>query len=139
MAIEWYQTKINEKEARSTPINPVMKTRHVAATTWSHKNVIDPLNVDDYDSQMTALSHLEILPICIDAQGKPTPPTILTFRSHMPSSISSYSQDVYTVSDRWELREKAQSLHSAFEQLSSRRNSIGSQPSVSCFHVPIST
>jgi len=108
VAIEWYQTKINEKEARSTPINPVMKTRHVAATTWSHKNVIDPLNVDDYDSQMTALSHLEILPICIDAQGKPTPPTILTFRSHMPSSISSYSQDVYTVSDRWELREKAQ-------------------------------
>lgn len=129
--IEWYQSKVNEKEARISPLNPILKTRHVAATTWTPADVVDPLNGSNYNFQMTELSHLEFLPIYVEANGKPSPPTILTFRSYMPLSTSHYSQDVYTVADRWELREKGQSLHPAFQQLSSRRNSVGSQPNVS--------
>jgi mediator of RNA polymerase II transcription subunit 16 len=115
-----------------TPINPTIKIRHVAATTWSHDDIVDPLDSANYNTQMTQLSHLEFLPICLDAQGKPSPPTVMTFRTYMPASISHYSQDVFTIADQWELREKAPAVHPAFEQLSSRRNSVGSQPPVRC-------
>lgn len=80
---------------------------------------------------MVQLSHLEFLPPCGDAAGRTAPPTILAIRSHLPGSTSHYNQDVHTTVDRWEVREKPQAIHPAFEQLSSRRNSAGSQPGVS--------
>ena len=80
---------------------------------------------------MVQLSHLEFLPPCGDAAGRMAPPTILAVRSHLPGSTSHYNQDVHTTVDRWEVREKPQTIHPAFEQLSSRRNSVGSQPGVS--------
>ena len=80
---------------------------------------------------MVQLSSLEFLPPSGDASGRITPPTIVAVRSHLPVPISHYNQDVYTTVDRWEVCEKPQTLHPAFEQLSSRRNSLGSQPGVS--------
>jgi mediator of RNA polymerase II transcription subunit 16 len=77
------------------------------------------------------LSHLEFLPSCSDAIGRSTPATIVAVRSHLPPSMAHYNQDVHTVVDRWEIREKMQTVHPAFEQLSSRRNSIGSPPQAS--------
>jgi mediator of RNA polymerase II transcription subunit 16 len=82
---------------------------------------------------MTQLSHLEFLPSCSDATGRLTPPTVVAVRSHLPPSMTHYNQDIHTVVDRWEIREKMQTVHPAFEQLSSRRNSIGSPPQVSTF------
>ncbi len=100
-------------------------------TSWAHDNVPGTLNASHMESSMVHLSHLEFLPPCGDASGKPTPATILATRSHLPTSSSHYNQDVHTTIDRWEVRENIQSLHPAFEQLSSRRNSVGSRPGVS--------
>ena len=80
---------------------------------------------------MTQLSHLEFLPSNLDASGRPTTNTIVAVRSHLPPSMAHYNQEVHTVVDRWEIRDKMQTVHPAFEQLSSRRNSIGSPPQVS--------
>jgi mediator of RNA polymerase II transcription subunit 16 len=79
------------------------------------------------------LSHLEFLPSSLEAGGRLTPPTIVAVRSHLPPSMAHYNQEVHTVVDRWEIREKMQTVHPAFEQLSSRRNSIGSPPQVNFF------
>jgi mediator of RNA polymerase II transcription subunit 16 len=80
---------------------------------------------------MVQLSHLEFLPLCGSSNATITPPTIIAVRTHLPSSASHYNQDVHTTIDRWEIREKNQTIHPAFEQLSSRRNSVGSTPGVS--------
>jgi mediator of RNA polymerase II transcription subunit 16 len=80
---------------------------------------------------MVQLSNLEFLPPYGDPSGRMVPPTIIAIRSHLPVPMSHYNQDVYTTVDRWEVREKPQTIHPAFEQLSSRRNSTGSQPGVS--------
>lgn len=81
---------------------------------------------------MTELTQLEFLPPCGDSNGRVTPATIVATRSHLPVSTSHYNQDVFTTMDRWEVREQQQTLHPAFEHLSSRRNSVGGQPGVSC-------
>lgn len=81
---------------------------------------------------MVQLSRLEFLPPAGgDSNDKLSPPTILAIRSHLPVSTTHYNQDVHTIIDRWEVHEKPQTLHPAFEQLSSRRNSVGSPPGVS--------
>lgn len=79
---------------------------------------------------MVQLSSLEFLPPSGDASGRVIPPTIVAVRTHLPVPMSPYPQDVYTTVDRWEVCEKSQTIHPAFEQLSSRRNSVGSQPGV---------
>lgn len=112
-------------------LNPNLKTRHVVATSWLHDVSRDTLNTSSMESSMMQLFHLEFLPAAIDSTGRMTPPTIVTARSHLPPSMTHYNQDVHTVVDRWELRDKMQSVHPAFEQLSSRRNSVGSPPGVS--------
>lgn len=78
---------------------------------------------------MAQLTHLELLPSSADANGRLSPPVVVAIRSHLPISMSHYSQDVHTTVDRWEIREAPQKIHPAFEQLSSRRNSTGAQPS----------
>ncbi|KAH8662907.1 mediator of RNA polymerase-like protein II transcription subunit 16 [Tricladium varicosporioides] len=128
--IDWGQQKTNEKgPSAPQPLNPSIKTRHVAVTSWLFDSPGESLNVSSLDSSMVQLSHLEFLPPCADASGRISPATIVAVRSHMPVSMSHYNQDVHTVVDRWEIREKPQTLHPAFEHLSSRRNSVGgSQP-----------
>ncbi len=80
---------------------------------------------------MTQLSHLEFMPLTFESQNRTAPPTIVVIRSHTPVSTSQYNQEVFTTVDRWEIREKAQSLHPAFEQRINLRNSTVSPPGVS--------
>lgn len=129
--IDWNQPKVDKANPATLPVQPHIKTRHMAVTSWLHDGPSTPLNASHMESSMTQLSRLEFLPPCGDASGKMAPPTIVTFRSHLPVSPSHYNQEVYTTIDRWEVRDKLQSIHPAFEQLSSRRNSVGSQPGVS--------
>ncbi|KAN0117358.1 mediator of RNA polymerase-like protein II transcription subunit 16 [Hyaloscypha variabilis] len=126
--IEWNPTKIDKVPQAQWPLNPTIKTRHLAVTSWVHDIPSDTVNASHMESSMVQLSHLEFLPPCGDAAGRMAPPTILAVRSHLPVSTSHYNQDVHTTVDRWEVREKPQTIHPAFEQLSSRRNSVGSQP-----------
>lgn len=126
--IDWGQQKTNEKVPLSAiPLNPTVKTRHLAVTSWLHDSPGEGLNASNMESSMAQLSQLEFLSPYGDPQGRMTPPTILTVRSHLPASRSHYNQDVHTIVDRWEVKEKLQTIHPAFEQLSSRRNSVGSQ------------
>lgn len=61
----------------------------------------------------------------MDHTGKNTaPPMIIAIRSRAPNE-GSYQMAQSTV-DRWEAIEQRQTLHAAFEQLGSRRNSISS-------------
>jgi len=129
--VEWNQPKIDKVLPAQLPLNPTIKTKHLAVTSWVHDVLGDPMNSSQMESSMVQLSHLEFLAPCGDSNGKMTPATIMVIRSHLPPSTSHFNQDVYTITDRWEIREKPQSIHPAFEQLSSRRNSIGSHPGVS--------
>ena len=79
---------------------------------------------------MVQLSSLEFLPSSGDPSGRVIPPTIVAVRTHLPVPIGNYAQGVYTTVDRWDVCEKPQAIHPAFEQLSSRRNSLGTQPGV---------
>ena len=129
--IDWGLPKTTEKVSQAQlPLNPTVRTRHLAITSWLYDSP-ETLNASHMESSMVQLSHLEFLPLCGNTGNSITPPTIIAVRSHLPSSVSHYNQDVYTTIDRWEIREKNQTIHPAFEQISSRRNSIGSQPSVS--------
>ncbi|TAQ88490.1 hypothetical protein B7494_g3202 [Chlorociboria aeruginascens] len=127
--IDWGFPKASDKIApASLPLNPSIKTRHLAVTSWLHETSGETLNASHMESSMVQLTHLEFLPPSSDASSsRITPPTIMTVRSHLPTSIDHYNQDVHTIVDRWEVREKSQSIHPAFEQLSSRRNSVGVQ------------
>lgn len=129
--IDWNQPKIEKATPAQLPVQPQIKTRHLAVTSWLHDGPGTPMNASHMESSMNQLSRLEFLPPCPDANNRLAPPTIVTFRSHLPISSSHYNQDVHTTIDRWEVREKTQTIHPAFEQLSSRRNSVGSQPGVS--------
>ncbi|KUJ20418.1 mediator of RNA polymerase-like protein II transcription subunit 16 [Mollisia scopiformis] len=131
--IEWNQPKMDKAAPAQLPVQPQIKTRHLAVTSWYHEGPGIPLNPSHVESSMQQLSRLEFLPPCVDAGGKVVSPTIITFRSHLPISSSHFNQDVYTTVDRWEVRDKHQNIHPAFEQLSSRRNSVGSQPGPTVF------
>lgn len=129
--VEWNQPKMDKVPPAQLPLSPTIKTKHLAVTSWVHDVPGDPMNAPQMESSMVQLSHLEFLAPCGDSNGKMIPATIMVIRSHLPPSTSHFNQDVYTTTDRWEVREKPQNVHSAFEQLSSRRNSVGSQPGVS--------
>lgn len=129
--IEWNQQKVEKAIPAQLPVQPHIKIKHLAVTSWLHEGPGSPLNASHMESSMSQLSRLEFLPPCADANGRVTAPTIVTLRSHLPASPSHYNQDVFTTIDRWEVREKLQGIHPAFEQLNSRRNSNGPQPGVS--------
>jgi mediator of RNA polymerase II transcription subunit 16 len=131
--IDWGTPKpIPEKvNPASLTLNPTVKTRHTAVTSWLHDIPGETMNASNLEPSMVQLSHLEFLPPVGDPTGRMTPPTIVAVRSHLPMPMSTYNQNVHTTIDRWEVRERPQAIHPAFEQLSSRRNSVGSQPGVS--------
>lgn len=113
-------------------LNPTLKDRHVAISSW-----LPGGNSDSHlDSAMKELMHIEMLPTYLDQPSKNTfPPIILTVRCHVPPAAGPYGgqppQEVQSIIDRWEIVfDQAQPLHSAFEQLGSRRNSAGSAPPV---------
>lgn len=109
-------------------LNPTVRTRHLAVTSWLHDIPGETLNASSLEPSMAQLSQLEFLPFYPESNNRITPPTIVAIRSHLPVPMSTYNQDVHTTIDRWEVRESKQTIHPAFEQLSSRRNSVGSQP-----------
>ncbi|KAF4633171.1 hypothetical protein G7Y89_g4945 [Cudoniella acicularis] len=132
--VDWGQQKTNEKgQTAPQQLNPTIKTRHLAVTSWLPDSAGDSLSTSNLESSMVQLSHLEFLHSSVDTSGRVTPATIVATRSHLPVSTTHYNQDVHTTIDRWEVREKPQVVHTAFEHLSSRRNSVGSQPGPTVF------
>lgn len=96
--------------------------KHLATTNWLQGGV----NEINQESFPTALSHLEVLPSSMDNTGKNTAsPMIIAIRSRAANDGS--FQMVQSTIDRWEVVENKQNLHSAFEQLGSRRNSTSSE------------
>ena len=126
--IDWGLPKNSDKpNPPNMPLNPSVKTRHLAVTSWLPHVAGD--NMPDLEQSMVQLTHLELSPT-IESSGRAMiPPTIVTIRSYLPTHTS-YNQEVRSVVDKWEVRDRHQNIHSAFEQLSSRRNSSGSQPLV---------
>lgn len=113
------------------PVNPSITVAHLAISNWMDGTASDGSDSFHLQSSMVALSHLVIIPPSPDGPGgQATLPTILAVRSHLSLSPSHFSNDIHSTIDRWELREPAQPIHPAFEQLGSRRRSGGSQPSV---------
>ncbi|KAI0126017.1 RNA polymerase II mediator complex subunit Sin4 [Xylariales sp. AK1849] len=108
----------------SQPLNPSLKGRHVAITTWLPGGTSE----SHLDSSMTQISHMEFLPTALDQPNKSfLSPVVVIVRSYVPSADTPYNQEVQSIIDRWELiLDQSQPLHSAFENLGSRRNSVGS-------------
>ena len=131
--IKW-GNKPNEKTNLNVPVavNPSISVGHLAVSNWMDGTASDGSDSFHLQSSMVVLSHLVLIPPTPDGPtGQATLPTILAVRSHLPMSPSHFNQDIHSTIDRWELRESAQSIHTAFEQLGSRRRSGVSQPSVS--------
>jgi len=103
------------------PLQPSLHEQPVAVTTWLQPSATSsPL-----DASMAQLSHVEMLPsappVPQPTQQAFSPPLVLTVRTHIPSSSSSYSQELQSIIDRWEvLSDASQTIHPAFEQLGSR-------------------
>jgi mediator of RNA polymerase II transcription subunit 16 len=128
VAIAWGNKPV-DKNQPSTTVNPSIIVRHIAVTNWMDTGSNEGSETFSYAPSMVQLSHLSILsPSPEGPGGHPTPPTILIVRSHLPNTPSQYNQDTHSIIDRWEIVESAQSVHPAFEQLNSRRNSQVSQP-----------
>lgn len=103
-------------------LNPTLIEKHLATTSWLQGGPNDA----GHDAFMTELSHLEVLPSLLDNTGKNTvPPMVIAIRSRTPNDGS--FQMAQSIIDRWEAIEQRQGLHSAFEQLGNRRNSISSE------------
>lgn len=138
VAIKWGSA--NNKPS-DKPINPALHTvtptiiiRHLAVTNWMDGSATASSDPFHLSPSMVALSHLSILSPSPDGPtGQAALPTVMTIRSHLPNSPSQYNQDIHSLIDRWELSESPQSVHPAFEQLSARRNSVGSKPGVGTF------
>lgn len=119
VAIHWGGQQADKQvPPGSTPLNPTLQTRPVAVTSWLQHDASESL----LDTTMPQLSHLEILPSAAEAPNTPwSPPLVLTVRSHIPISTSSFNQELQSIIDRWEiLNEQSQTPHPAFEQLGSR-------------------
>ncbi|KAI1206459.1 RNA polymerase II mediator complex subunit Sin4 [Annulohypoxylon truncatum] len=110
----------------SQMLNPTLLKRHFAITSW-----FQPGSNDSHlDSSISKITHVEMLPPIHNGSTKDwSPAIVLTVRSIIPEQNSPYEQEVQSIIDRWELlTDQQQSLHSAFEQLGARRNSVGSTP-----------
>lgn len=138
IAIKWGSTNTNQHDKPVNPallaVTPTIIIRHLTVTNWMDGSSNEDSHAFHLSSSMVALSHLSILSPCPDGQpGHSTLPTVITVRSHLPNFPSDYNQDTHSLIDRWELSESSQTVHPAFEQLSARRNSVGSKPGVSLF------
>ncbi|KAK9777004.1 putative Mediator of RNA polymerase II transcription subunit 16 [Seiridium cardinale] len=113
--------------AATQPLNPSLRGKQVAVSSWLPGNATDsPL-----DPLMTQISCLEFLPAAYDPANKAWLwPVILTVRSFVPTPDTPYNQEAQSIIDRWEVTtDQPQALHPAFENLGSRRNSVGGAPS----------
>ncbi|KFY19349.1 hypothetical protein V493_08002, partial [Pseudogymnoascus sp. VKM F-4281 (FW-2241)] len=134
VAIKWGSPATNPPDR--PPANPALNTvtptiiiRLLSDTNWMDGSASDNSDPFQLSPSMAALSHLSILSPSPDGPGgRPTLPTVITIRSHLPTPLSQYNQDTHSLINRWELSEASPSVHPAFEQLSARRNSIGSKP-----------
>ncbi|KAL0936566.1 mediator of rna polymerase ii transcription subunit 16 [Colletotrichum truncatum] len=115
----------NKPPPGSQSLNPTMQEKHVAISSWLPNGP----TVSPTDSAMTQISHLEILPSTMDLTGQGWAPlVILAVRTYLPTPNTPY-QETQSIIDKWEvINDQPQSLHPAFEQLGSRRNSTGSAP-----------
>ncbi|KAI3332000.1 RNA polymerase II mediator complex subunit Sin4 [Xylariaceae sp. AK1471] len=107
-------------------LSPSLGKRHVAVTSWFQTGMCEsPL-----DASMSKISHIEMLPAHFDFQTKQwSPIVVITVRSFVPEPNSHYNQEVQSIIDRWELlTDQKQTVHTAFERLGARRNSVGSAP-----------
>ncbi|KAI1504605.1 RNA polymerase II mediator complex subunit Sin4 [Biscogniauxia marginata] len=107
-------------------LSPSLVKRHVAVTSWFQTQTSEsPL-----DASMTNISHIEMLPAFFNFPAKEwSPIVVLTVRSFVPEPNSPYNHEVQSIIDRWELlTDHKQTLHPAFEQLGTRRNSVGTAP-----------
>ncbi|XDG09251.1 hypothetical protein ABKA04_008866 [Annulohypoxylon sp. FPYF3050] len=112
--------------AANQTLSPTLMKRHVAITSW-----FQPSSNDSHlDASISKITHLEMLPSVHNASTKEwSPAMVLTVRSIVPEQNSPYEQEVQSIIDRWELlSDQQQSIHSAFENLGSRRHSAGSTP-----------
>lgn len=145
VAIKWGSPATNPPDR--PPANPALNTvtptiiiRLLSDTNWMDGSASDNSDPFQLSPSMAALSHLSILSPSPDGPGgRPTLPTVITIRSHLPTPLSQYNQDTHSLINRWELSEASPSVHPAFEQLSARRNSIGSKPGVSILTPYLST
>ncbi|KAI0484923.1 RNA polymerase II mediator complex subunit Sin4 [Xylariaceae sp. FL0804] len=99
--------------------------RHIAATSW-----LEAANETPLESSMATVSHIEMIQPFFKYDTKEfTPLLVLVVRSFVPGPSSPYHQEAQSIIDRWELLvDEQQALHSAFEQLAAKRNSVGSAP-----------
>lgn len=120
--IQWGVGNPNEKGAtpQNKSINPSLTERHLATTNWLQGGPND----SSQDVYMSELSHLEVLPSLLDNTGKNTVPAMIVAIRSRPPNDGSFQ---HSIIDRWEAIEQRQGLHSAFEQLGNRRNSISSE------------
>ncbi|KAI1141912.1 RNA polymerase II mediator complex subunit Sin4 [Hypoxylon sp. FL0543] len=110
----------------SQPLSPTLSKRHLAVTSW-----FEPSSSDSHlDPSMSKITHIEMLPSILNPVTKEwSPVVVLTVRSIVPEPNSPYAQEVQSIIDRWELlSDQQQTVNSAFEQLGTRRNSVGSTP-----------
>lgn len=107
--------------------------KHLVSTSWA----ADSDSSDDLqnESGLDRCAHLEFLPPSPEGQtpGHYTMPTVVMARVSMPSSNSQFGQETRTrtIIDRWELQDSSQTVHTAFEQLNSKRISGPPRPNVS--------
>ncbi|OHF01042.1 RNA polymerase II Mediator complex subunit Sin4 [Colletotrichum orchidophilum] len=115
----------NKPPPGSQALNPTLQEKHVATSSWLPSGP----STTPVDSAATQLTHLEILPSTIGPDGQGwVPLVILTVRTYVPTPNTPY-QETQSIIDKWEvINDQPQSLHPAFEQLGSRRNSTGSAP-----------
>lgn len=121
--IVWSQQPPSDRQVppASQALNPVMKVKHVALTSWFEYGPTD----SRFDTSMAELSHVEVLPQALEGQPTTTtnatwsPAIVLTVRSYLAVDNTHYNQEQQSIVDRWELQERPDKLHSMFEQLSS--------------------
>ncbi|KAJ8127316.1 hypothetical protein O1611_g6320 [Lasiodiplodia mahajangana] len=107
-------------------LSPSLGKRHVAVTSWFQTGMCESA----LDASMSKISHIEMLPAHFDFQTKQwSPIVVITVRSFIPEPNSPYSQEVQSIIDRWELlTDQKQAVHTAFERLGARKNTVGSTP-----------
>lgn len=125
VVIKWGTKSVDKPgTANQMQIAPHMMFKHIAVTSW-----LETRDSSNLLSSTNILSGLYVLPPAPDApSGNADRTTVLAMRHHVPSTASQYNQDVSTIFDRWELQGSTQTMHGAFEELSSRRNSSVAQP-----------
>ncbi|KAI0117720.1 RNA polymerase II mediator complex subunit Sin4 [Nemania sp. FL0031] len=107
-------------------LSPSLGKRHVAVTSWFQTGMCESA----LDASMSKISHIEMLPAHFDFQTKQwSPIVVITVRSFIPEPNSPYNQEVQSIIDRWELlTDQKQAVHTAFERLGARKNTVGSTP-----------